>query len=381
MKKIIFLFVIIILLVIFSSNDKSLKEKEEVKAVFFSYIELSKYVKNSNQEISKSNIRKIIKKIKDYNLNTIILQVRVSSDSIYNSKLFPTSMYIVEKEGEDYYDVLDYFIKESHKNKLKLYAWINPYRVRTTNDINSISKNNPAYKYIGTDTLYINNSIYYNPSKKEVENLIIDGVKEVLDYDIDGLLFDDYFYPDNSIDIEDYKEYIKNNKNITVEEYHLKVINSMVKKVYKECKDKNIYFGISPEGNIENNYNKNYADVKRWMSESNYIDFIMPQIYYGFYNGSRNYIDTIKEWESLNKNVDLMIALAFYKIGTIDNYAKEGKNEWVDSKDIIMREVLLARNLKKYKGFSIFRYDSIFDKDNYQGNTKIEKDNLKRVIK
>ena len=382
MKKIL-IGVIFIIGVLISNIESEELPKEEIKGVFLSYIEINKYIKNDNYEISKNNIKKIISNIKSMNLNTIILQVRSSSDSIYNSKIYPKSLYLVNNEYDNYYDVLAYFIDEAHKYNIKIIAWINPYRVRTTENINNITDRNPAYKYLNTDTIYINNGVFYNPSKKEVTDLIIKGVEEVLEYDIDGLLFDDYFYPNANIDEKDYQEYIKYNDYVSPENYRLEVINNMIRKVYKKCKEKNILFGISPDGNIENNYTTHYADVKTWMSKEGYIDFIMPQIYYGFYNSSRDYINTLKEWENnlLNENIDLYVALAFYKVGQYDKYARDGKNEWLENDDIIMREILLSRNTKKYKGFSLFRYDNIFNQDTFTNNSVKEIENLKKIIK
>ena len=382
MKKIL-IGVVFIIGVLISNIESEELPKEEIKGVFLSYIEINKYIKNDNYEISKNNIKKIISNIKSMNLNTIILQVRSSSDSIYNSKIYPKSLYLVNNEYDNYYDVLAYFLEEAHKYNIKIIAWINPYRVRTTENINNITDKNPAYKYLNTDTIYINNGVFYNPSKKEVTDLIIKGVEEVLEYDIDGLLFDDYFYPNVNIDEKDYQEYIKYNDYVSPENYRLEVINNMIKKVYKKCKEKNVLFGISPDGNIENNYTTHYADVKTWMSKEGYIDFIMPQIYYGFYNSSRDYINTLKEWENnlLNENIDLYVALAFYKVGQYDKYARDGKNEWLENDDIIMREILLSRNTKKYKGFSLFRYDNIFNQDTFTNNSVKEIENLKKIIK
>ena len=324
----------------------------------------------------------MINNIKKMKFNTIILQVRSNCDSIYNSNIFPTSLYLVDNEEDNYFDVLDYFIKESHKNNIKVFAWINPYRIRTTNDTSTISNKSPSYKYLNTDTIYINNGIYFNPSKEEVTKLILDGVLEVLNYDVDGILFDDYFYPSNDIDINDYNEYIKNNDYISIEDYHLNVINNMILKVHKLCKDKNVLFGISPDGNIDNNYNKNYADVRRWMSSSDYIDFIMPQLYYGFYNTTKGFYKVSREWNDLLKNKDIKfyIALAFYKIGRVDNYARDGINEWLENDNIIMREVIISRNLDNYNGFSLFRYDSIFNTSNYTTNSIKEIENMKKVV-
>lgn len=384
MKKIL---IIIILSIVLTSNIKLdrtsiKKEEEETRAIFVSYIELNKYIKGNDYEISKRNIRKIIKNIKKLKCNTIILQVRSASDAIYKSNIYPLSLNIVNTEYNDYYDVLDYFIKESHKSNVKVIAWINPYRIRTTCDKTTITEKNPAYKYLDTDIVYINNGIYYNPSKQETEDLIVKGVEEVLNYDVDGILFDDYFYPDNNIDKKDYEEYIKNNEFIEEKDYRLNIVNKMIKRVYKTCKNKNIKFGISPDGNIDNNYNKNYADVKSWLKSNEYIDFIMPQIYYGFYNSTRDYIKVTKEWENLieNKDIELYIALAFYKVGMEDKYAKSGFNEWIDNDNIIMREILLSRNLKNYKGFSLFRYENIFNEEIYTKTSIKEIENLKKIL-
>ncbi|MBQ6324125.1 MAG: family 10 glycosylhydrolase [Bacilli bacterium] len=382
MKKILVVVIIIIILLISSIKPKSLEKNEETRAVFISYIELNEYVKANSIEESKKNIDKMISNIKKTKFNTIILQVRSCSDAIYNSKLFPYSMYVSGTEGKYFYDVLDYFIMKCHEKDMKLYAWINPYRVRTSEDVSTIAKDNPAYKYLETDTIYINKGIYFNPAKKEVEKLIVDGVKEVIKYDVDGVLFDDYFYPSDDIDEKDYLEYLKSNKYITKEEYHLNNVNEMVKKVYSVCHKKKIKFGISPEGNIENNYNKNYADVKRWMKSDGYIDFIMPQVYYGFYNSTKDFAKVIKEWESLvtNDNIELLIALAFYKVGREDKYAKEGRDEWMLSNNIIMREIILSRNLNHYRGFALFRYDNLFDINSFTPNSINEIENMKKIL-
>ncbi|MBR5370007.1 MAG: family 10 glycosylhydrolase, partial [Bacilli bacterium] len=261
-------------------------------------------------------------------------------------------------------------------------AWINPYRVRTTSNIESINSNELIYKYINTDYLYINNGIYLNPSKREVEDLIINGVKEVLNYKIDGVLFDDYFYPSDDIDTKDYENYLKENEYVSKEEYQLNIINKMIKRVHSECNKKDVLFGVSPDGNIENNYNYHRADVRLWMKDNDYIDYIMPQIYYGFYNSTKAYVNVIREWESLlNNNIDLYIALAFYKVGLEDKYAKEGRDEWILNDNIIMREVLLSRNLKNYRGFSLFRYDNVFESDYFTSNSLKELNNLKKIIK
>lgn len=380
MKRILLLLFLIIVLILLV-NKKEIKENNisELRGIYISYIEISKYLNDKDEISSKKGIDKMIDNIKTINCNTIILQVRPSTDSIYNSKIFPVSKYLSSKESYPF-DVLKYFIEKSHEQNLKVIAWINPYRISTTSNINEIKENSPAFKYIDSDVVYIGNGIFFNPAKEEVKQLIIDGVKEVLNYKVDKILFDDYFYPSNDIDILEYEK-VKEKK--TIEEFHLENVNDLIKRVHTECKKENIPFGISPDGNIENNYNKNYADVKQWLSSSEYVDFIMPQLYYGFNNTTKPFIKTINEWNELikNKDIDLYIALAFYKVGTLDTYARDGKDEWINNNNIIMKEIIYSRNITHYKGFSLYRYDNIFDESNFTNTSYSELKSVKRILK
>lgn len=374
---------ILLLSVTKNNEERSIKKYNEKRGVFISYIEISRYLKGKDVSSGKKEIDKIIDNIYNMGFNMIILQIRSFSDAIYYSDIFPWSSTISNEEGIDPgYDVLDYFIKKSHQKNITIYGWINPYRVRTTIDTTSISSKNPAYKYLNTDTLYINKGIYYNPSKSEVEKLIVDGVEEVVSkYNVDGILFDDYFYPNKELDLKDYEEYIKTNP-MSQDDYHLMIINNMVKKVHEVCKKYNKEFGISPDGNINNNYTSVFADVKRWGQSNEYVDFLMPQVYYGFFNENQAFIKTVNEWSSIvtNNDIDLYFALAFYKVGMIDIWAKSGKDEWINNNNIIMKEVIILRNLKKYKGFALFRYDYLFNEELFTDKTMEEIKNLEKII-
>jgi len=373
MKKIIIVFLIFLSLLFFLPEKK---EDEEIRGVYISYIEISKYLKDKSELESKNNIDQIIKNIKELKLNTIILQVRPSMDSIYPSKIFPISKYLSDSNTYSY-DVLDYFLNISHKENIKVIAWINPYRVLTRGTIESIPTNSPVYKYIGTDILYENNGVFLNPAREESTNIIVKGVEEILNYKVDGIIMDDYFYPGNDVDE---KEYLQSNTTLSREEYHLEIINNMVKKVHDTCKNKNILFGISPEGNIENNYTKNYADVKKWLNSKDYVDFIIPQLYYGFENETKPFIETSRAWdEMITEDIPLIPALAFYKAGEEDYYAKSGKNEWINNHNIIEKEIIHVRTLKNYKGFILYRYDNIFSSEMTKASQE-EKENMKKTL-
>lgn len=387
-KNILFIILLLILILIYYYNNKSVRNSNynnEKRVIFISYIELGNYINKNDINTSKKNIDNMIKNIYDLKFNWIILQVRAFSDSIYESKIFPWANYLSGSEGVfPGFDVLEYFIDVASRYGIKIHAWINPYRVRNNSSVESISSKNPAYKYINSDYLYVGDVIYYNPAKEEIIDLIVDGVVEILDnYDVDGILFDDYFYPNNNISIGDYNTYLSNNNYISFDQYRLNVVSKLVKKVHKVCHDRNKLFGISPSGNIDNNYKMLFADVKKWGSSSLYVDYLMPQIYYGFYNEVSDFNTVVHEWENIviSNSVKLIPALAFYKVGNVDMYAKSGSNEWIDNDDIIMREVIMCRNLNNYYGFALYRYDYLFKEELKTKTTMNEVKNLKEIIK
>lgn len=395
MKKEYYLLLIIFLLVIIYifvpkdtlKEENSSKEILEKRAVFISYIELGNNLRGKSDTDMKNTIDTMLDTAKDFGFNMIILQVRSFSDAIYKSSIFPSSRSVVNTEGDELpFDILKYFIKSAHQKDLELHAWINPYRISNDTDTSIISKENPAYKLLNTSSVKVidNVGIYYNPASSEVESLILNGIEEIIkNYDVDGIHFDDYFYPkSNDIDSTDYEKAYKDNNNLTLQEFRLNTISSLIKKTYKLIKsyDKSILFGISPDGNIDNNYNSNYVDTRKFCTEEGYLDYIMPQVYYGFLNSTKPFEDTVKSWNNLiTNNIELIPALAFYKTGNIDNYAKEGVNEWVEYNNIISREVMLSRELSNYSGFAIFRYDSLFG-SNLTETSFLEKENLKNIL-
>lgn len=395
MKKIVFVFLVLVLFSFYIIDEREKKrdnvskvvttnkEKiDEMRALFISYMELNTYIKDKTKEESLENIKEIVRSTKNNKFNTLILQVRSYDDAIYKSGLFPVSKSIILKDGSSY-DVLDSFLKEAKSNDIDVYLWVNPFRITRPNE--ELVKDSYPYKYKDTSTIArIENIYYYNPASKNSKTHIVDGVKELVkNYKFKGLLFDDYFYPSGDIDEVEYNEYLKK-YSITKQEFHLQVINELIKEVYQEIKNinKNVEFGISPDGNIENNYSKNFADVKTWCSKDGYIDFIMPQLYYGFSNTAKPFRDTMNEWNSLvvNKSQKIYYALAFYKVGKTDAYARAGSTEWVLNDNIIKKQIIMIRNAKNYYGFSLFRYDSLFNKNNYTNNTEKEFNNLLSVL-
>lgn len=360
--------IIITAFFIYLVNNDEQESKKETKGIFISYIEYLDYFQGESSDSIQTEIKKMVKECKKNYINTIYLHVRPFSDSIYDSKIFPFTHTISGIQGKDIdIDILKYFIDEAHNEDIKLHAWINPYRISNQTDINLLSKDNPGYKWLNTNHVKIieDKGIYYNPASNEVKELILSGVVEIVEnYNIDGILFDDYFYPDDTIDLENYKE-VEN--TISIKDYRLSQVNQLISTIYKKIKEikPNVLFGISPDGNIDNNYQDHYADVKTWLKDDDYIDYIMPQIYYGFNHQTKPFIKTLNEWNELVKNKsELIPVLALYKVGKQDGYAGKGINEWLENDGIIEKQIKVLQKTKNYHGFSLFRYKFI------QNNTK-----------
>ena len=383
---IVIMFVIATFYIIDDKNSLSINKKEEdsfseVRALYFSYIEFEEYIMNEDDNGAKKNIDTIVSNMKADKFNLLILHVRPFSDSIYPSKVFPTSKYI----GGVSFDVLKYFIDKCHSVGIDVHAWINPYRI--SHDKNFVIENNhPAYSFLGTSNIgVLDSGIYYNPASSLVTSLIVSGVEEIIkNYDVDGIHFYDYFYPKGDIDKDTYALYKSSGGSLSLKDYRLLNIRNMISSVYSSIKkiDKDIVFGISPQGNIDNNYSSVYLDVKTILSSSGYVDYIMPQIYFGFENSSRPFKETILEWNNLIKesSITLIPALSLYKSGFSDKYAGSGSNEWINKSNILKDQIIFSRTMNNYSGFSIFRYEHFYNEEIQNNNMKNEIKNIRNLL-
>ncbi len=383
-NKFIFLLfgILFIISLVFPFNNQ--KKESDVRAIYFSYIEFSNYVMDKSSEEQKENIKIVLDNLKKYNFNRIIVHVRPFSDSIYKSGYYPVSKYVLDDKGEyPDYDVLKFFIKEAHKRDIKFEAWINPYRIS-----NQLSTDNKIYDDYSKDgsAKITKNGIYLNPASDKAQKLIINGIKEIIEnYDVDGIHFDDYFYPDKEIDLDNYEDYIKSGGIKNLNDYRLDNVKDLIKNVYSEIKreNKSILFGIAPQGNIDNCYEDSFLDVREMLNSDKYIDYIMPQIYFGFDNSARPFIDTVNDWKNMikNKNIKLVPALALYKVSTYDKYAGSGSNEWIENNDIISREIRYLKSKSDYNGFIIFSYNYMFNEKYKKEHTKNEVDLIIKELK
>lgn len=339
--------------------------------MWISYLEFLTIAQGQTKAGFTKHIDTMFSKIKDYGLNTVFVQVRPFGDALYDSKLFPYSYVLTGTEGVNPgYDPLDIMVDKAKEYGLRIEAWINPYRIRASASSKPLASNNIALKHINSQTgavIQYNGGIFYNPASTTARELIVAGVVEILDnYDVDGIHFDDYFYPttDAAFDSSFYQQYQNAGGRLSLADWRRDNVNKLVREVYEAIKQVNskVIFGISPQARVDVNYNAQYADVEKWLSSSGYIDYICPQIYFGFDHEIVPYTQLLNSWNSMAKqgSVDLYIGLAVYKCGVVDNGAKAGKNEWVYCDTMLADMLEEARSKSTYKGVVLYRYDSLF---------------------
>lgn len=340
---------------------------EEMRGVWVSYMELSMENESSKtQKAFEDKFTEIAQKCRESGFNTLIVQVRPFCDALYKSSYFPWSHILSGTQGENpQYDALQIMCDICKENNLKIHAWINPYRVSSNETPKKLSDNNPYIKNseIGIKT---DNGIFLDPSNETAQQLICDGVKEIAEnYDVDGIQFDDYFYPteDESFDKEQYEDYIEKygkENSMNLDNWRMQNVNTLICKVYRTIKsvDSSVEFGISPQGNIGNNDGL-YADVKSWCTCKGFADYICPQIYFSLENPALTFEDCLDSWTSLDfdENVKLYVGLGGYKAGN-GEYDEE---TWLLSDSILADEYDILRNNKSVRGFMLYSYSCLED--------------------
>lgn len=381
----------------FSKRDKTKAEKQPVenpalpagewRAVWVSYLEWTA-MDFSSADAFRAGCVQMLENCAGLGLNTVLAQVRPFGDALYKSQLFPWSHLCTGVQGQDPgFDPLDILLQEAHGRGLSVEAWLNPYRLRSSAAMppnlaeNNLANTHPEWVCAVGDGLYL------NPAEPAAADYVVQGVAELLqNYAVDGIHFDDYFYPttDAGFDSASYQAYKNKGGSLSLAAWRRQNVNDLVKQVYAAVKqaDGEVLFGISPQGNMDNNYNKQFIDVKKWLSEEGYLDYICPQVYFGFKNSTCPYEQTVEEWNDLIQNkVQLVVGLSPYKVGLEDAYAGNGRWEWANSGDILARMVETARKEEHYQGFALFRYNSVFQPESSVRPAILEElDSLQEVL-
>ncbi|MCI9552332.1 MAG: family 10 glycosylhydrolase [Acutalibacter sp.] len=314
----------------------------QMAGVWVPYMSLS----GGSQEEFEANFKGIADSAKEKGLTALFVHVRPFCDALYPSKQYPWSHLLTGKQGQDPgYDPLKFMVEYTHGLGLEFHAWINPLRVRTAETPGELAQDNP-YTVLGEEYPFYfmewEGGVYLNPAYPYIRSLIADGAAEIVEnYPVDGIHFDDYFYPaqDAGLDEEAYQLHVETVQTpLELEEWRSANINAMMALVYEKVKAvrEDVAFGVSPQGNIANDHEMG-ADVEAWCATSGYADYVCPQIYYSFENEGLDYTQALEEWSKLYRhpNARLYVGLALYKAGA-------GEEDWAGGQ-VIGQQITAAR--------------------------------------
>ena len=305
-------------------------QKREMRSVWIATvfnIDWPKGADYGKPDQMKADLIAYLEACKTANLNSVCFQVRPMCDAFYKSSYEPWSSYLSGKRGTDPgWDPLAFAVQEAHKRGLRIDAWVNPYRYSKTpeqpwaGESWSNAKDAEARKHLLT---YGGVSILDPAQQWTIDRIVNVCVEIITKYDVDGLIFDDYFYPQDiptnytAGDYQEYKSY--NPKRLSFGDWRRDNVNRMVKAVYAAVQQHrpDCSFGISPAGvscsdaavakkhGVEQitcasdwQYNGIFSDPVQWLEDKS-IDYISPQIYWSTTNPLAPYIPLTQWWSKV----------------------------------------------------------------------------------
>ena len=323
-----------------------------------------------NSEAQKKELIEYLDLFDSLNFNAIVLQIRPTADAFYNSEYEPWSIYLTGSQTTPptpYYDPLKFAIEETHKRGMELHAWLNPYRI--VSDTSHLKRLAPDHIYNRHPEYFVKHGskCYFDPAFPESREFVAKVVEDIVRrYNLDGIHFDDYFYPDKDfIDTLSFSLHNRGYAEADKAAWRRENVDLLVEKISGSIKNIKPYikFGISPFAVWRNkkedprgsdtkayyytNYDNLHADVLKWM-ENKWVDYILPQLYFSM---GYNLVDflTIKDWWRDNAyDVPLYAGLASYKLD------KESKDAAFRTNKEIANQIDTIRNTAGYNGFCFF---------------------------
>lgn len=343
----------------------------EWRAVWVSYLEWAR-MDFSSEEAFRTAAAELLDNCAALGLNTVIAQVRPFGDALYESSLFPWSHLCTGTQGQGPgFDPLDVLVTEAHGRGLSLEAWVNPYRLKSSAamppSIADTNLMNTHPEWCCT----VGDGVYLNPAVPEAAAYVVQGVAELVEkYAVDGIHFDDYFYPttDPALDAAQFASSGAGN----LDEWRRQNVTALVKAAHDAVKaaDATLRFGVSPQGNPDNDLSEQYSDVRAWLTaegEDAVVDYLCPQVYWGYgytlRSGSTRFAfeNIVPEWLAMPRaaSTALYFGLGAYRVGSGDGGANEDSlSQWCTG-SALARQVDDLRRLGA-GGWALYRYDSLF---------------------
>lgn len=297
----------------------------------------------SSRHLSPEKQKKELSNMLDFQqkngMNAVFFQVRPATDAFYESRFEPWSYWLTGEQGkapEPFYDPLKFAVQECHQRNMELHAWFNPFRV--VSDTSQLGKLDSTHIALTKPewTLTYGKGVYLDPGIPEVRKYIVKIIRDVVTrYDIDGVHFDDYFYPYKIWGVEfpdtlSFERYSGDFLPEDIDDWRRNNVDLIIKDLNESIKEIKPYvkFGIAPFGVWRNKrddplgsetrggapcYDALYADVRKWL-EKGWIDYVAPQLYWEIGHKAADFEILIDWWSKNSFGKHLYIGHGAYKI-------------------------------------------------------------------
>jgi len=329
-----------------------------------------------NTENQRRQFIDLLEMHKRNGLNAVVVQIRPAADAFYPSSFEPWSQWLTGTQGKPpvpYYDPLQFMIAETHKRGMAFHAWCNPYRAEFLIGKSSIAQTHIT-KVHPEWFLPYGDKRYFDPGNKDVQKFVTEVIRDVVSrYAVDGIHFDDYFYPYRIAGKEfpDNASYTKYGNGLSKDDWRRSNVDSIIVSLNKAIKETNpaCVFGISPFGVWRNkdkdpegsetkagqtNYDDLYADILLWLKEG-WIDYVAPQLYWEIGFKVADYTVLLDWWSKHTYGKHCYIGLGAYRANT--NAAWRDKTQ-------LPRQIEMLRNTPNVQGMIFFSSKSFVNNPN-----------------
>ncbi len=378
-----YIFITAILFCSFISAFSQTTPKRELRGVWISSVSNLDWPSSKTASVAtqQKELREMLNTLKNAGINTVFLQVRPSSDALYQSTLEPWSEWLTGTQGtapSPLWDPLSFAITEAHARGMELHAWINPFRAVVSTSSSSvhsshISVTQPSY------ILTFGTKKFLDPGQQVVRNYVESVIMDIVNrYDVDGIHFDDYFYPypETGISFNDATTFANEPRGFSnIDDWRRDNVNIFVQQIKNAivAAKPHVRFGISPFGIWKTGtpsgisgmsaYSAIWCDAVAWLTAQS-VDYVMPQLYWQI-GGAQDYNSLLTWWITQRNSRDVFSGNGAYRL-------EPTSSDWAATE--IGNQLRYNRTTTPTSGMSLFRAEQI------TANTKSIFDTLKNRV-
>ena len=288
----------------------AVSHQREVRGAWVATVSRINWPSSTDASAQQAEMETILDAVKNAGLNTVFFQVRPEADALYDSDLEPWSRYLTGTQGQDPgYDPLTFTIEACHDRGLELHAWLNPYRARAGNV--GVSASNHVINQMPDSVVSYGNLRWLDPGDPNAFDHTLAVIEDILSrYDIDGLHFDDYFYPypESGLTFDDDDTYAAYGNGMSLADWRRDNVNRMVEAVGEKVRTlrPDVRWGISPFGIYRpgnppgvvglDQYESLYADPLAWL-QGGWLEYVAPQLYWPTTSSGQPYEALVSWWD------------------------------------------------------------------------------------